>query len=181
MIAVIFAATLLVRIVTALGNIDVALDPLHAPRSTAGFMHCVDSGKLSGTTFYRTARADNQAKPPSHTMVIQGGLNADASPFGTVPLERTGQTGLHNVEGTIGVPRDAAPNTGSPCDFYINMKNDPHLDSERAKDGNGYAIFGHVVAGMDVARKIWTAPAKGQKLTPPIRIERIVRVKASTP
>lgn len=139
-------------------------------------MQCVDSGKLNGTAFYRTARADNQAKPPSHTMVIQGGLNADKSPFPAVPLERTTVTGLHNVAGAIGIPRDAAPDTGSACDFYINMANDPHLDTERAKDRNGYAVFGRVASGMDVARRIWQSPAKGQKLTPPIRIDRIVRI-----
>jgi peptidyl-prolyl cis-trans isomerase A (cyclophilin A) len=176
MLEFIFAA-LLVRIVTSMGNIDVALDSIHAPKSTAAFMQCVDSGKLNGTTIYRTARADNQAKPPSHTMVIQGGLNADKGPFPMVPLERTKDTGLHNEIGTIGVPRDAEPNTGSACDFYINMANNPHLDSERAKGGNGYAVFGHVVAGMDVATRIWKLPAKGQKLTPPVSIVRIQRAK----
>jgi len=141
-------------------------------------MQCVDSGKLNGTTIYRTARADNQAPVhPSHTMVIQGGLNADKGPFPMVPLERTKTTGLHNDLGTFGVPRDALPDTGSACDFYINMANNPHLDSERAKGGDGYAIFGHVVAGMDVARKIWKLPAKGQSLTPPVKIIRISSIK----
>lgn len=177
MLACVLAASLLVRIVTSMGNIDVALDPDHAPKSTAAFMQCVDSGKLDGTTVYRTARADNQAKPPSHTMVIQGGLNADKGPFPMVPLERTKETGLHNALGTFGVPRDTEPNTGSACDFYINMANNPHLDSERAEGGNGYAVFGHVVAGMDVATRIWKSPAKGQQLTPPIKIVRIEREK----
>jgi cyclophilin family peptidyl-prolyl cis-trans isomerase len=95
-----------------------------------------------------------------------------------VPLERTNVTGLHNELGTFGVPRDALPDTGSACDFYINMANNPHLDTERAKDHNGYAIFGHVVSGMDVANRIWKSPAnKSQALTPPIKIIRIERQK----
>jgi peptidyl-prolyl cis-trans isomerase A (cyclophilin A) len=178
MLAIALAASLVVRIVTAMGNIEVLLDPVNAPKSTTAFMQCVDSGKLNGTTMYRTARADNQAPVhPSHTMVIQGGLNADKNPFPMVPLERTNVTGWHNMVGTFGVPRDAKPDTGSACDFYINMANNPHLDTERAKDHNGYAVFGKVVAGMDVARKIWTSPAKGQALTPPIKIIRVERIK----
>lgn len=176
MIALLLAASLLIQIQTALGNMTVRLDPVHAPRTTAGFMRCVDSGKLDGTEFYRVVRAGNQS-PHRPTQVIQGGLDADKSPFPALPLEMTSKTGLRNVAGTIAIPRDTAPNTGSACDFYINMADNPHLDSQHSPDHYGYAVFGRVISGMDVARRIDRAPAKGQKLTPPIRINRIVRMK----
>ncbi|HLI96091.1 MAG TPA: peptidylprolyl isomerase [Candidatus Baltobacteraceae bacterium] len=176
MIALLLAASLLVRIETTLGNITVRLDPEHAPRTTAGFMRCVDSGKLNGTEFYRVVRPGNQS-PRHPTQVIQGGLNADTSPFPPLPLESTRETGLRNVAGTIAIPRDKTPNSGSPCDFFINMADNLHLDADRDPDGYGYAVFGKVISGMNVARRIDRAPAKSQKLSPPIRIVRILRVK----
>ena len=173
--AVLLLASLFVRIDTTAGAMTLQLDPVHAPISTAAFMRCVDSGKYNGTTFYRIVRPGNQS-PHRPIQVIQGGLNADRDPFGTIPLEPTSLTGLRNLAGTIGVPRDKDPNTGVGCDFFINMIDNPLLDSDHSADHHGYAVFGHIVRGMDVARKILAAPAKGQTLTPPIRIGRITRV-----
>lgn len=178
MIAILFAAALLVQIQTALGNITLQLDPAHAPRTTAGFMRCVDSGNLNGTRFYRVVRHGNQS-PHHPTQVIQGGLDKDTSPFSPLPLESTRVTGLRNVAGTIAIPRGNTPNSGSPCDFFINMADNPHLNADKSSDGYGYAVFGHVVSGMGVARRIDRAPAKGQTLTPPIRIVRVRRVHRS--
>ena len=167
------AASLFVRIDTTVGSITLQLEPNKAPVSTQAFMRVVNAGKYNGTTFYRVVRPGNQS-PHRPIQVIQGGMNVDKSPFGTIPLESTRQTGLRNVAGTIGVPRDKAPNTGIGTDFFINMVDDPLLDSNHSPDRNGYAVFGHVVRGMDVARKILMSPAKGQMLKPPIRIIRIV-------
>ncbi|MEO7853729.1 MAG: peptidylprolyl isomerase, partial [Rubrivivax sp.] len=38
--------------------------------------------------------------------------------------------------------------------FFINLKDNASLDQANARDGNGYAVFGKVVAGMDVVDKI---------------------------
>ena len=43
-------------------------------------------------------------------------------------------------------------------------------------DGQGFAAFGQVTSGLDVARKIQAAPASGQTLTPPIGIRRAYRL-----
>ena len=46
----------------------------------------------------------------------------------------------------------------------------------RNPDGQGFAAFGRVTRGMDVVRRIHTAPnIDAQRLTPPIRIETIRR------
>ena len=39
-------------------------------------------------------------------------------------------------------------------------------------DGQGFAAFGRVVRGMDIVRKIQQSSAKGEQLTPPVRIVR---------
>ena len=177
MLALVLAVSTLLRIETTVGSIVVQLDPARAPRTTAGFLRCAESPYAKRWVFYRAVRPGNQS---AHRpiQVIQGGLNADNSPFPNLPLESTRRTGLRNIAGTIAIPRDTAPNTGSPCDFFINMVDNPLLDADHSPDGYGYAVFGRVVSGMDVARRIEFSRAsgeRGQYLSPKIRIIRIIR------
>jgi cyclophilin family peptidyl-prolyl cis-trans isomerase len=69
-----------------------------------------------------------------------------------------------------------APDTAT-SDFFICLGDQPELDfgGKRNPDGQGFAAFGSVVRGMDVVKKIQTAPAKEQNLTPPVKIERVRR------
>jgi len=58
------------------------------------------------------------------------------------------------------------------ADFFICIGAQPSLDfgGARNPDGQGFAVFGRVIAGMDAVRRIHTAAAEAQQLTPPIRI-----------
>jgi peptidyl-prolyl cis-trans isomerase A (cyclophilin A) len=71
----------------------------------------------------------------------------------------------------------AEPDTAQDS-FSICIGDQPELDfgGKRNPDGQGFAAFGKVVKGMDVVRKIHASLAEGQKLTPPIRIQRAVRL-----
>ena len=42
--------------------------------------------------------------------------------------------------------------------FFINVQDNARLDAANARDGNGYAVFGKVVSGMDVVDKIRDVP-----------------------
>ena len=55
-------------------------------------------------------------------------------------------------------------------DCFICIGDQPSLDfgGARNPDGQGFAAFDRVVAGMDVVRAIHRAPADGENLTPPI-------------
>ena len=48
-------------------------------------------------------------------------------------------------------------------DFFICINDQPELNfgGRRNVDGQGFAAFGQVIAGMDVVRAIQTAPSKG--------------------
>ena len=96
--------------------------------------------------------------------------------FAPIPLERTKDTGVWHVEGAISMGRNG-PDTAQ-SDFFIVLEDTPALDygGSRNSDGQGFAAFGRVVRGLDVARKIQRAPADGQRLTPGIRIIRIARI-----
>ena len=93
--------------------------------------------------------------------------------------EPTTKTGLKHTDGTISLAR-YAPGTAT-CDFFICIGDQPSLDADPTQSGDnqGFAAFGHVTAGADVARKILAAPVsltagegvmKGQMLDPEVAI-----------
>ena len=162
---------------TALGDIEVEIDSVHAPITAANFLRYVDLGLLpGGGRFHRTVREDNQPDSKVKIAVVQAGLDPfRVRDFPPIALERTSVTELRHVDGAISMARDG-PNTAT-SDFFICVGDQPSLDfgGKRNPDGQGFAAFGRVVLGMDVVRKIHRAPAEGQTLEPPIRIEDIVR------
>lgn len=65
---------------------------------------------------------------------------------------------MKNTRGTIAMARDAGPDTATR-EFYINVQDNPKLDTGREQTGNaGYAVFGWVAEGMDVVDRIRHAP-----------------------
>jgi peptidyl-prolyl cis-trans isomerase A (cyclophilin A) len=169
-----------VAIDTSLGRIVVALDRGRAPVTTANFLHYVDTHRFDGQNFYRAMHMEEGGG------LIQGGITTDARKlFAPIAHEPTTQTGLHNVTGAISMA-NAGPGTAR-ADFFILMSDMPGLDANGyGGDANGFAVFGHVTEGMDVAKKIWDSPIsatkgvgpmKGQMLDPVIRILHVERVK----
>lgn len=168
-----------VRIHTALGVIEAELAADQAPASVANFLKYVDAGRYTGGVFHRTVKLhpDNQPNNTVKIEVIQGGVNPEFAEKDWPPLalERTRDTGLKHRDGTLSMAR-AGPDTAT-SDIFICIGDQPELDfgGRRNPDGQGFAAFGRVTKGMDIVRKIHAAPAEGQKLTPPVRIEKIER------
>ena len=169
----------LVRIVitTDLGDIEVDVDTARAPRTAAKFLRYVDAGHYDGGQFHRTVTMQNQPDNDVRIEVIQASVNGDRSDdgFGSIPLERTTVTGLAHVDGAISMAR-GAPDSASSS-FFFCIGDQPSLDfgGDRNPDGQGFAAFGLVVAGMDVVRRVQQQPADGQRLEPPIRINSVSR------
>jgi peptidyl-prolyl cis-trans isomerase A (cyclophilin A) len=168
-----------VAIDTSFGRIVVALDRLHAPITAGNFLHYVDTHRLDGETFYRALRIGEGG-------LIQGGVRSDTRKlFPPIAHESTAKTGLHNVAGSIVMAR-LQPGTAQ-ADFFILASDTPAYDAGAPDgDADGFAVFGQVVEGMDVVRKILAAPTsptegegvmKGQMLDPRIRIIKAERVK----
>jgi len=169
-----------VRLDTEAGAITLELFPEQAPKTVVNFLRYVDGGYYSGGGFYRVVRPDNDNGNPKIT-VIQGGANLpeDESPFPPVELERTNVTGLKNLAGTIAMAR-SGPDSATHA-VFINVEDNPGLDygQTRNADRQGFAVFGRVVSGMDVVRKINArtdtrqdadAYVSGQILDPPVKI-----------
>ena len=173
----------MVELSTELGAIRLQLSP-RAPLTTANFLRYVDSGRWSGATFYRAARA----KGVPDAGLIEGGLQNDpAKLFVPVAHESTAETGLAHLDGTISMARDA-PGTAT-ADFFICSGPAAYLDARPGAPGDdaGYAAFGQVTADMVVhaiLRASTDGPARnpvmqGQMLDAPVRILRVARVGAS--
>ena len=88
-------------------------------------------------------------------MIQGGGLDADMSPKTTRdPIQNEADNGLKNLEGTIAMARTLEPNSAS-AQFFINTTDNSFLDHrDKTDDGWGYCVFGKVIDGMNVVKKI---------------------------
>ena len=167
-------ATVRVVLTTSEGPITLELEKDRAPKTTANFLRYIDTKRFDGTSFYRAMKLQPELG------LIQGGLRNDPKKlFPPVQHEPTTQTGLSNKDGVISMARDK-PGSAT-ADFFIAIGDLSSLDAKPDQPGDnvGFAAFGHVVEGMDVVRRIGTAPTsptegegamKGQMLAPTIRI-----------
>jgi peptidyl-prolyl cis-trans isomerase A (cyclophilin A) len=166
-----------VLIETDKGDIEVELDAAKAPNTVANFLKYVDGKHYDGGRFHRTVTPDNQPDNKVKIEVIQAGAKPDKAKddFPPIKLERTKDTKLSHKDGTISMARDG-PDTAT-SDFFICIGDQPELDfgGKRNPDGQGFAAFGKVIRGMDVAKKIQASAAKGQSLEPPVTIKKVVR------
>lgn len=178
--------TVRVRVQTELGDIVLELDPKRAPATTANFLRYVDGKHYDGGVFHRTVTMDNQPESPVKIEVIQAGVNPGFAKqgFGPIALERTTATGIAHKDGVVSMARSTPDSATSG--WFICINDQPSLDfgGARNPDGQGFAAFGRVVSGMDVARKIQRSPSsvnratntEAQRLTPPIRILEVARL-----
>jgi len=134
-----------VELKTSMGKIVVELDPEHAPITVANFLKYVRSGQYNGTIFHRVIDG---------FMIQGGGMDAAMHEKATgAPIKLESKNGLSNTVGTIAMARTNIPDSAT-AQFFINVvDNSSRLDYPHP-DGNGYAVFGKVVAGMEVVEKI---------------------------
>lgn len=153
-----------VKLATSEGDIVVELDAAKAPRSVANFVEYVKAGHYNGTVFHRVI---------STFMIQGGGMTADLKEKPTrTPIALESRNGLTNQRGTIAMARTSDPNSAT-SQFFINVKDNDFLNQAQSRDGNGYAVFGKVIEGMDVVDKIRaTATGPGDVPVQPILIKK---------
>ena len=126
-----------VRLQTTKGDILFRLDTKAAPKTVENFVQYVKDGHYDGTIFHR---------------VIDGFMIQGGDPTGTGMggpgykiADEFGEGLTHDDEGYFSMA-NAGPNTGG-SQFFITLAPTPWLNGH-------HAIFGRVVEGMDVVRKI---------------------------
>jgi len=142
-----------VKLATSAGDIVIELDKAKAPKTVDNFVQYVKDGHYNGTVFHRVIP----------TFMIQGGgMTADMVEKKTrAPIPLESRNGLSNVRGSIAMARTGDPNSAT-SQFFINVQDNARLDAANAADGNGYAVFGKVVSGMEVVDKIRVVPTSSK-------------------
>ena len=180
---------------TSMGKITVELNRDKAPVTVKNFLSYVDKGAYDGTLFHRVIAG---------FMIQGGGMTRDmkALPEGDT-IHNEADNGLKNTEGTIAMARTEEIDSAAR-QFFINVHDNVHLDhsdqsctrkemkdtlAARARGlykpvtckSFGYAVFGHVVKGMDVVHaieRVKTSSVEGYSDVPviPVIIKSIRRV-----
>ncbi|NVJ61262.1 MAG: peptidylprolyl isomerase [Gammaproteobacteria bacterium] len=144
------AANPQVNLKTNYGTITLELFQDKAPVTVKNFLRYVEQGRYDGTVFHRVKKE----------FVIQGGgFDKTYEPidvFSTIKNEAT--NGLSNTRGTIAMAR-YDPKDSADSQFFINLTDNDNLDHRNETNvGFGYAVFGKVIKGMDVADEIAKIP-----------------------
>jgi cyclophilin family peptidyl-prolyl cis-trans isomerase len=163
---------------TTLGKIELELNAKAAPVTVSNFLYYVHNRLYNDGVFFRTVTPSNQPNNAVKIEVVQARASeARTNEFlPPIALERTRDTGLRHLDGTVSMARDG-PDSAQDH-FFICLGDQPELDfgGKRNPDGQGFAAFGKVVRGMTLVRKIQTSQSEGQQLTPPIPIQRAIRL-----
>lgn len=139
-----------VVISTSLGQFTIELFKDRAPVSVANFLAYAKDGFYDGTIFHRVVRG----------FMIQGGgftraLDEKAT---RPPIQNEATNGLRNTRGTVAMARKQSLRSAT-AQFFINVAENRMLDHvSYAPAEFGYAVFGRVLAGMDVVDRIAAAP-----------------------
>jgi len=132
---------------TSEGDITIELYPDKAPETVKNFLSYVNDGSYDGTVFHRVIEG---------FMVQGGGFDKMGHERDTrEPISLESDNGLSNKEGTIAMARTTDPDSATD-QFFINAADNYFLDN--GYRDQGYAVFGKVVNGMDVVKKIEMSP-----------------------
>lgn len=165
-----------VTLTTAEGPIVIALDKVKAPVTVANFLRYVDGKRLDGTVFYRAVKVQE-----NFGFIQFGAQNDPKRVLPSIAHEPTTKTGLSHTDGAISMAM-GKPGTANG-DFVILVGDIKSMDATATDPG--YAVFGHVVEGMDIVRRILPMPTsatkgvgmmKGQMLEPTVKIVTVRRV-----
>jgi len=134
-----------VLVETSMGNFKIELYPEKAPETVKNFLGYVDRKFYDGTIVHRVV-----AK-----FIVQGGgfepgmKKKEPGPA----IKSEAGNGLKNTRGTVAMARGDKADSAT-CQFFVNVRDNPILDKDKADDGIGYCVFGFVTEGLDVVDKI---------------------------
>jgi len=157
----------MVLISTSMGDIKVELYADKAPETVKNFLGYVNAGYYDNTIFHRVIPG---------FMVQGGGLTADMKDKREgqkAAIKNESANGLKNDVGTLAMARTSAPDSAT-SQFFINVKSNDFLNKEKAQDGVGYAVFGKVVDGMDVVKKIEQVQTTSKGMHQNVPVEPVV-------
>ena len=155
---------------TSMGTIVIALEAKAAPKTVENFLTYVKNGFYDNTIFHRVIKS---------FMIQGGGLTQDMQKKKTLPpIINEADNGLKNNNGTIAMARTSDPHSAT-SQFFINVVDNAFLNHKGKNQGGcGYCVFGKVIQGMEVVKKIesvQTGIQAGRRDVPtkPVIIEKV--------
>jgi cyclophilin family peptidyl-prolyl cis-trans isomerase len=150
---------------TSVGEITVELFKDRAPVSVDNFLRYANEGFYAGTIFHRVVKG----------FVIQGGgyLQGMVEKPTREPIQNEATNGLKNLRGTLAMARTQTLRSAT-SQFYINVANNSALDHRGYTPSDfGYAVFGRVLSGMEVADRIAEVATKAENPIEPVTIKSV--------
>lgn len=157
---------------TSLGSFEVELFVDKMPVTANNWLKLARSGFYDGLHFHRVINnfmiqfGCPHSRDPNSPRAGTGD-----GPDGTIRDEFTHQ--ISNEPGTLSMANTGAPNSGS-CQFFINTVHNSYLDWWDKRTPSKHPVFGRIIGGLDVVKKIESAPtARGDRPTTPIKMIKI--------
>lgn len=145
------------RMSTSMGDIIIELNREKAPITVDNFLRYINEKFFDNTIFHRVLQ----------NFVIQGGGFTEDMTKKSVyeGIKNEWENGLKNLRGTLSMARvGGRPDSGS-SQFFVSLRDNASLD-QKQPDGAAYAVFGKVVAGMDVVDAIAAVPVEASAQNP---------------
>jgi cyclophilin family peptidyl-prolyl cis-trans isomerase len=158
---------------TSLGSITIELFTDKMPVTAGNFVKLAKSGFYDGLHFHRVINGfmlqfgcPHSRDPNSRRAGTGNG------PDGCIADEHPPNAKISNEPGTLSMANTGQPNSGS-CQFFINTVHNGYLDWF-SPGPSKHPVFGKVIGGMDVVRKIESAPTDaGDRPRTPIQMVRV--------
>jgi len=138
----------IVTMETNKGTITIELEMEKAPISSKNFLDYVRDGFYEQTIFHRVIPG---------FMIQGGGFTPEMAQKKTrAEIKNEADNGLKNSRGTLAMARTQVVDSAS-SQFFINLADNDFLNHQnKTANGYGYAVFGKVIAGMDIVDEIAT-------------------------
>ncbi|WP_428268405.1 peptidylprolyl isomerase [Haliangium sp.] len=158
---------------TSMGSFEAEIYVDKMPITANNFIRLVNEGFYDGLHFHRVIENFmNQFGCPHSRDPNSPRAGTGNGPDGTIPDEHPDNAKISNEPGTLSMANTGRPNSGS-CQFFINTKHNAYLDWFTPGQSR-HPVFGRVVDGMDVVKKIETAPTdSGDRPRTPIQMVRV--------
>lgn len=158
---------------TSLGNIEIELFTDKMPKTAGNFIKLAKDGFYDGLHFHRVINGFMaqfgcpHSRDPNSPRAGTGN-----APHGTIEDEHPADAKLSNEPGTLSMANTGRPNSGS-SQFFLNTVHNAYLDWF-SPGPSKHPVFAKVVSGLDVLKKIETAPTgPGDRPRSPIQMIKV--------
>ena len=140
------------------------------PKTAANFISLAKSGFYDGLHFHRVINGFMAQFGCPHSRDPKSPRAGTGNgPNGCIQDEHPSDAKISNEPGTLSMANTGQPNSGS-SQFFMNTVHNAYLDWF-TPGASKHPVFGKVIAGMDVLKKIETAPtASGDRPKTPIQM-----------